>query len=86
MNRSLKIERSKVKKEKKWFFSTEFSELLDLDWCHIFAALVTVGRVAWNWGVAVRACFQSELFRPDVLVHHLGKLGVTQKSASWLTG
>jgi hypothetical protein len=74
-----------TKKEER-YSCVAFRSLLDLYWCYVFTALVTEGRVAWDWSVATRASFEPELFRSDVLVHHLGKFGVTQKSTPRLAG
>ena len=81
----LSINCKEQKKEKRYSCVT-FPSLLDLYWCYVLTALVTEGRVAWDWSVATRASFEPELFRSDVLVHHLGKLGVAQKSTPWLAG
>ena len=71
---------------KEWFDRYAFHRLLDLYRYYILAALVTVGRVAWDWSVAVWTCLELEAFCSDVLVHHFSKLRITQESSSWLTG
>jgi hypothetical protein len=77
---------SEIGMRKKWINRYAFHLLLDLYRHYILAALVTVGCIAWDWSVAVWTCLEFEIFRSDVLVHHLRKLSITQESSSWLTG